>query len=983
MSKQSQSNSQSKPPAAAPATGPLPKMEERILAEWKAKGIFQQVLKKNEGKPYWVFFEGPPTANGRPGIHHVLGRTYKDLYLRYKTMQGFMIKRKAGWDTHGLPVELQVEKELGISGKQFIENLVEGDKRASIELFNQKCKESVWKFKDEWEKLTTRSGVWLDLDHPYITYEREYVESLWWVVKQFSDKGLLYQGHKVVPHCPRCETTLSSHELAQGYKEVNETSVYMKFQSAEDPQTYFLSWTTTPWTLPGNVGLAVGPEFKYVKVKTRTTQGEEFWWLGKERLSVLDGVEYEVVDEKTGADLVGLKYVPLWPEAIPASEQAGKRAFEVLSASFVTTSDGTGIVHTAVMYGVEDYELGVQVGLPQVHTVNLNGKFVDHLPEIGGKFVKAEAVEKSILNYLTEHNNLFKQAAYTHDYPFCWRCGTPVLYYAKTSWFVAMTKIKTQLLENNESVNWVPDNIKHGRMGEWLNELKDWAFSRERYWGTPLPIWVCEGCGNQRVLGSMAELEEAWGQRLSDPHRPFVDDVTFPCAKCKKTMKRVPEVADVWFDSGAMPYAQWHYPFQGQMEVGKLDQSTGEQFPADYIVEAIDQTRGWFYTLLAVSTALGRPAPFKNCLVYGHIMDKEGKKMSKSKGNVVDPWSMIDGFGADATRLYLMTASQPWDSKNFDPEGVAETMRANLMILWNVLAFWQTFVKEAGLNRPLNEAPAASYILDRWMLARVFQAQQVMTDRLDQYQVTDAARQIPSLISDLSTWYVRRSRDRFKTGSADERQAAADTLSFALATLAKLMAPITPFIAEHLYQTVSGELASVHLADWPTLNPPAGEAQLLQDMQQIRSWVEQGLALRQTAEIKVRQPLPSMTVPVKELNEEFATLLRDELNVKEIRLGASLELDTTMTPELQVEGWVREFTRQVNALRKKSGLTVKDIRPLYIDTTDELKAALELHQATVMQTTKASSLTFGPLPADLTPTEVKVEALTAQVGFAS
>lgn len=970
-----------KPQKTAPVQGPLAKMEEKILAGWKEKGVFQQVLKKNAGKPKWVFFEGPPTANGRPGIHHVLTRSFKDVYLRYKTMRGFMVERKAGWDTHGLPVELQVEKELGISGKQYIENLVPGDKRASIELFNQKCKESVWKFKDEWEKLTTRAGVWLDLDHPYITYERPYVESLWWICKQFSEKGLLYQGYKVVPHCPRCETTLSSHELAQGYKEVSETSVYMKFQSMDDSQTYFLSWTTTPWTLPGNVGLAVGPEFTYVKVKTQGKQGEEFWWLAKERLSVLEGVEYAVVEEKLGKELVGMKYQPLWPEAIPESAKEGTRAFEVLPADFVTTTDGTGIVHTAVMYGVDDYELGLKVGLPQFHTVGLNGKFLDHLGELGGRFVKQEDVEKIVLGYLEQHNYLLRSETFTHDYPFCWRCGTVVLYYAKNSWYVRMTQVKEQLLENNESVNWVPEHIKHGRMGEWLKEVKDWAFSRERYWGTPLPIWICEECKKTHVIGSMEELEQLSGQNLPDPHRPYVDDITFPCADCGKTMRRVTEVIDVWFDSGSMPYAQWHYPFENEDKVGAVEAGQGDQFPADYIVEGIDQTRGWFYTLLAVATALGRPAPYKNCLVLGLIMDKHGKKMSKSKGNVVDPWSMIDAYGADATRLFLQTASQPWDSKNFDPESLAETMRSNMMILWNVLAFWNTFVKEAGLNHAVTETPKAENILDQWMLSRVFQTQQVMSEQLDQFQVTEAARQIPALITDLSTWYIRRSRDRFKTGTPAERQAAADTLTFVLLTLAKLLAPVTPFIAEHVYQALGGATDSVHLEDWPHMEAPKDEAKVLSDMKELRTWVEQALALRQEKGIKIRQPLPSLTIPAKDLEAGLTEVLQDELNVKEILFGKILELDINITPELKAEGMVREFTRQVNALRKNSGLTVKDIRPLYVEANEELKTAIQVHEAFVLQTTKASKLTFGSLPAEITATSVKIDTSTAQVGF--
>lgn len=962
----------SKENVVPPATGPLPKMEERILVYWKEKDVFQQVLKKNQGKKNWVFFEGPPTANGRPGIHHVLTRSFKDVYLRYKTMRGFMVERKAGWDTHGLPVELQVEKELGISGKQFIENLVPGDTQASIELFNQKCKESVWKFKDEWEKLTTRAGVWLDLDHPYITYERSYIESLWFICKQFSERGLLYQGHKVVPHCPRCETTLSSHELAQGYKEVTETSVYMKFQAAHDPKTFFLSWTTTPWTLPGNVGLAVGAEIVYVKVKV----GEEYWWLGKERLKVLDGVEYAVIEEKKGTELVGQTYIPLWPEAIPPNAKKGKKAFVVMPASFVTTTDGTGIVHTAVMYGVEDYELGVKEGLPEFHTVTSNGNFAEHLGELAGKFVKAEATEKSILDYLSSHKYLFRTQRCTHDYPFCWRCSTPVLYYAKTSWFVRMTQVKQELIQNNESVNWIPEHVKQGLMGEWLNELKDWAFSRERYWGTPLPIWVCEGCGDNRVIGSMDEVEQLWGKPLPDPHRPYIDQVTFACEKCRKAMWRVPEVADVWFDSGSMPYAQWHYPFENAEQVDQ-----GLQFPADYIVEAIDQTRGWFYVLLAVATALGKPAPFKNCLVLGHILDKHGKKMSKSKGNVVDPWSVIDQYGADATRLFLQTSSQPWDSKNFDVEGVAETMRANLMILWNVVAFWQTFVKQAGLARPVEIDVHPPHILDQWILARTVQTQEHIAQCMDQFQVTEAARQISALINDISTWYIRRSRSRFKSEGV-VRQEAADTLSLVLLTLAKLMAPFTPFIAEYVYQSIDGKLDSVHLEDWAELKAQARGADLLQEMEQIRCWTEQALALRQKSEMKVRQPLPSLTVPATQLPQGLVDVLKDELNVKDILFGKNLALDTTLTPELRAEGVVREFTRQVNAFRKLSGLTVNDLKPLYIETTAEVVSAIQHHEALVKQTTKATQLFFGPLPQQLKSADILLDQHSTRIAFA-
>lgn len=959
----------------AQVTGPLPKMEERILALWKDKGIFEQVLKKNQGKPKWVFFEGPPTANGRPGIHHVIGRTFKDMFLRYKTMRGFSIERKAGWDTHGLPVELQVEKELGISGKQQIENLIPGDTVASIELFNKKCKESVWKYKDEWERMTQRTGVWLDLQHPYITYESPYIESLWHIIQQLWDKKLLYQGHKVVPHCPRCETTLSSHELAQGYKEVADTSVYIKFQSTTDSNTFFLSWTTTPWTLPGNVGLAVGPTFTYVKVQV----GEEFWWLGKERLSILEGTDFTVVEEKKGQELVGQTYTPLWPEAISAEAKQGKQAFVVLPADFVTTSDGTGIVHTAVMYGVEDYELGVKVGLPQAHTVDMQGKFVASMGALAGTFVKAEKTEAEIIQILIDMGALFKIDKYTHDYPFCWRCSTPILYYAKDSWFVAMTQVKDQLIANNETINWIPEHVKHGRFGEWLLEVKDWAFSRERYWGTPLPIWKCMQCPHIQVIGSFDELEKVSGIRLPDPHRPFVDAVTFDCSECKSTqsMKRVPEVVDVWFDSGAMPYAQWHYPFEN---ADKID-GQNAQFPADYIVEAQDQTRGWFYTLLAVATALGKPAPYKNCLMYGHILDKQGKKMSKSKGNVVDPWTMIDEFGVDSLRLYLISVNQPADYKNFDPQALGEVMRSSMMILWNVLAFWNTFVQQSGLARDVSTPPQVSHVMDRWSLARIVHSQSKITSHMDQFAVTEAAREIMDSITDISTWYVRRSRDRFKGTDQTVKQDAADTLTYALTTLAKLMAPFTPFMAEHVYQTVSHRIGSVHLEDWPLGESSEADTKLLEQMNTLRSWVVEGLALRMKAEIKVRQPLPSVTVPVANLDADIAQVLCDELNVKQVECGKVLELNTTITPELRAEGWVREFTRQVNSLRKTSGLTVKDMRPLYVQAEGELLAALTLHTTQIAAAVKASRVEFSSLPADITPTAVKVEQATATIGF--
>ncbi|MBN1983749.1 MAG: isoleucine--tRNA ligase, partial [Chitinivibrionales bacterium] len=639
----------------------FPAMEEEILRFWEQENIFKKTLEKTKDGKSFVFFEGPPTANGKPGIHHVLARAYKDIILRYKTMQGFFVERKAGWDTHGLPVELQVEKELKISGKPDIE-------KYGIAQFNEKCEQSVWKYKKEWEELTKRIGFWLDLDSPYVTYENEYIESLWWIIRQIWDKDLLYKGHKVVPHCPRCGTALSSHEVAQGYKSVEENSVFIKFKVVGEKDTSILSWTTTPWTLPGNVALAVGEAIEYVKIKV----GKEMYICAKAVVERLFE-KYKEIETFTGADLIGMKYEQLFD--IPALQS--ETSHQVYTADFVNTDEGTGVVHTAVMYGEDDYQLGEKVGLPKHHTVDENGTFTDEVPGLAGKFVKDKEVEKAIISDLQDRGLLLKEEMYTHDYPFCWRCDTPLLYYAKDSWFIRMSSLKEQLIKNNEEINWVPGYIKHGRFGEWLNELKDWAFSRERYWGTPLPIWESED-GDRICIGSREELK----QLAKDPskvikdfdlHRPFVDDIVL--MKDGKEYRRVKEVIDVWFDSGAMPFAQWHYPFENKERIDK-----GVSFPAAFISEAIDQTRGWFYTLLAVSTLLDKGAPYKNIICLGHILDNKGQKMSKSRGNVVDPFEMIGKYGADTVRWHLFTMNQPGDSKLFDEKHLGDVLRKNWMI---------------------------------------------------------------------------------------------------------------------------------------------------------------------------------------------------------------------------------------------------------------------------------------------------------------
>jgi isoleucyl-tRNA synthetase len=905
----------------------LPQREEEILSFWKENDIFKKTIKKTEnGKPF-VFFEGPPTANGKPGIHHILARSFKDLIPRYKTMRGFKVGRKAGWDTHGLPVELELEKKLGFSGKQDIE-------KYGIEEFNKKCKESVWEYKELWEKMTERIGFWLDLEHPYVTYENDYIESLWWILKQASEKGLLYKGHKVVPQCPRCGTTLSSHEVAQGYKNVKEESVYIKLKLKNRPASsakasaakdeFVLAWTTTPWTLPGNVALAVGEHIGYAKIKI----GDEIFYLAKNLLSKIDG-EYEVMEEITGADLVGLEYEPIFPGVIEETDKNLKNAFKIYPASFVSTEDGTGVVHIAPMYGLDDYELGEKNSLPKVHTVNLDGTFSNLVPQWEGKFVKS--VEKEIIADLKERGILFKTEEYAHDYPFCWRCGTPLIYYAKDSWFLRMSSLRDELLKNNESINWVPEHIKEGRFGEWLREVKDWAVTRERYWGTPMPVWICEKCSEVKVVGSR---EEIGVDEKFDLHKPFIDEITLECS-CGGTMKRTPEVMDCWFDSGAMPYAQWHYPFENKKEV-----DNGELFPADFISEAIDQTRGWFYTLLAVSTILGKGAPYKNVICLGHVLDKEGLKMSKSKGNVVDPWTMIEKYGADAVRWYLYTINQPGDPKRFDEAGLKESS-AIFMTLFNVVNFYKMF---AG-DEKIKDFKTAENILDKWIISKLNSLNAEVSKSLDAYDIVSASRKIAEFVADLSTWYIRRSRARFK--DEEEKKSALPVLRFVILETAKIMAPFTPFVADSIYKEIKGEEDSVHLEDWSEAGKP--DEQLMKEMDVVRNVCELGLAEREKAGIKVRQPLQKASIENLQLtlSEELLDIIKDELNVKEVaqQKGTetlSVSLDTEITPELKMEGYLREVVRQVNSLRKEAGFTISDRAILNFET--ESAEATEVFQ---------------------------------------
>jgi len=1119
----------------------LPTIEEGELKKWEEKGVLRQILERNE-RPgdnpagSFVFFEGPPTANGKPGIHHILARSFKDAILRYRTMRGYRIDRKAGWDTHGLPVELEVEKQLGFTKKQQIEEF-------GIAEFNRKCRESVWKYLDLWEKMTKRVGFWVDLDDAYITYKNEYIESLWWILKEIHGKEvggqpLLYEGHRITPHCPRCVTSLSSHELAQGYRDVEDVSIFIKFAVKGEKDLYFLVWTTTPWTLPANMALAVSTDIDYAEVRLKDS-GERLI-LAKALLNALDG-GYEILSEKKGADLVGIEYEPLYDVA-PAKSRA--KAYRVWAGGFVSVEDGTGIVHIAPAYGEDDAELGRKEGIPPIMSVDAAGVMGEGMPGAGKQFKEADEDVKADLK---ARGLLYKEAKYAHSYPFCWRCGTPLIYFAKKSWYIAMSKLRDDLIRNNGEINWVPAHIKEGRFGEWLREVKDWALSRERYWGTPLPIWKCGECGRTQAIGGLDDFDtcalpkneyflqrhgqadhnvdrivSGWdesivseltedgirqieekaqgyenagvdliyssdihrckrtaemiagrlgvgvqyderlrdikagefegkpeddfhaffttpeermdkvipggeslrqqrvrlmkfvkeleakheGKRIllvthGDPswalktgimqlndaesvnkdyylpvggnwsfnlprrprddegkvdlHRPFVDEIKLKCG-CGGLMVREPDVIDCWFDSGAMPFAQWGYPHAEGSEA-RVEKTN---FPADYISEAIDQTRGWFYTLLAISTLLGRGTSYKNVICLGHVLDAKGQKMSKSKGNVVDPWAMMDKWGADAVRWYFFTVNQPGEPKRFDEKGLEEITKKVFLILWNVLSFWKMFEAGSG-KREAGNAVEPKHVLDRWLMAELDVLTRDITADLEAYHVVDACRRINGFVNDLSTWYVRRSRDRFKSGDSE----AVATLGHALSTLAKLMSPFAPFLAEALYHEVGGGLESVHLNRWPEPGVPVGDDAVRRDMKWVRSAASAGLEKREAVKIPVRQALAKakVTLPV---DGEFwmAELLTEELNVLGVEFvrgeTVEVELDTEITPELRRLGLLREIVRNVNALRKEAGLTPSDRVILNWEAGGELWAGtFEEHGESLKASVHADDLRRG------------------------
>jgi isoleucyl-tRNA synthetase len=1153
----------------AAGKSPIAKREEEILAFWKEKNIFQKTLEKPSPNGEFVFYEGPPTANGKPGIHHLEARAFKDAIPRYKTMRGFHVERKAGWDTHGLPVELEVEKKLGLKSKKEIEIY-------GVDKFNDECKKSVWKYQDEWQEFSERMAFWLDFKHPYITYTPDYIESVWNIVKTIHEKGLLYKDYKVVPWCPRCGTALSSHELAQGYETVKDLSVTVKFRITNDEKrktneqgAFLLAWTTTPWTLPGNVALAVGSDIDYVEVINNQQSTTDKLILAKNRLSIL-GEGYKVVREIKGKDLVGIEYEPLYPflkDNIYGKEKDKlSNAFKVYEAGFVTTEDGTGIVHTAVMYGQDDFELGTKVGLPKHHLVGADGKFLPDTGEFSGRFVKDEDVAVDIIKNLAQRGLLLKKEKYEHSYPFCWRCGTPLIYYARDSWYIAMSALRDKLLEENDKINWEPSYIKDGRFGEWLRDVKDWAISRERYWGTPLPLWVSEDGKEVEVVGSIEELKgkiksrnsyitmrhaqadhnvretlssdpnnpdhlttvgkeeikkqiqtlknknidlifasdlvrtketaeiikdelglssdqviydkrlrennfgdlnnhpradtwntfssneerftksypngesflqvkerlgqfiyevdekyegkniliishevplwllysisESWtiGQSISlrkddnefmknaemremkfvslphdkefnlDLHKPHLDDIEF-LSKGGKRMQRVKEVMDVWFDSGAMPFAQYHFPFDFAQD--KPFEGKKLPYPADYICEAIDQTRGWFYTLHAIGVLTGMGYSFKNVICLGHILDKNGQKMSKSKGNAIDPSEMINKYGVDALRYWMYTINQPGESKNFDERTVEEVIKKVFNLILNVVKFYELYATSGRVIK----RPTSDNALDRWALSLLDVLIRDTTKYLDDYKLLEAARGIRDFIGELSQWYVRRSRDRFKGGDEKDKQNAIETLGFILVELSKMMSPFMPFLSEDIYQRVtSGKLReSVHLENWPEESTAkVGDVLILDQMVVARNIVGLALEARAKAGIKIRQPLGLLTAKSDggKMTEDILQVIMDEVNVKKISFDESISseviLDTTLTPELKEEGDARELIRAIQELRKEKNLSPGEPLDINIALTPQGRVVFEKHEEDIKKTCNLKQISFEKLSEDST-----------------
>ena len=892
----------------------IQKVERDQLDYWRTNDTFKRTMTEREGGPNYVFYEGPPTANGKPGTHHVLARAFKDMFPRYKTMRGFYSLRKAGWDTHGLPVEIEVEKELGITHKYQIEEY-------GVAAFNEKCRSSVFRYISDWEKLTERIGFWADLDSAYVTFTNDYIESVWWILKSLWEKDLLYKGQKVVPYCARCGTPLSSHEVSLGYRDVKDPSVYVRFPLRDHPGVYFLVWTTTPWTLPANVALAVGEKVDYVQIEGPTADGE-----GTEQLILAESLmgkvlrnadEYRVVKHLKGKDLLGLHYSPLYTY-LPVEQDYAY----VVAGDFVSTDDGTGIVHMAPAYGADDMEAGKKYGLPVLETVAPDGRFTDAVTEFRGMWVKD--ADPEIITDLKRRGLMYKSEKYEHSYPFCWRCGTPLLYFARNTWFIRSTAYREKMIALNQTINWVPKHVRDGRFGNWLDDVKDWALGRERYWGTPLPVWVDDKTDDKICVGSVAELSRLAGRDLSelDLHRPYVDDITFPNPNGSGgTMRRVKELIDVWFDSGAMPFAQWGYPHQGA-------DMFAHQFPADYICEAVDQTRGWFYSLHAISSMLMESVSYKNVICLGLILDGNGQKMSKSKGNIVDPWDVLNAHGADAFRWYLYTASPPGEPRRFSTELVGEVVSKFWLTLWNTYSFFVTYANIDGWTPAKDQPPLEERDpLDRWVLAELHELVKEVTDAYENYDVPNATRPIQVFVEALSNWYVRLSRRRFWKNEEDsDKLSAYATLYECLVTVSKLIAPAMPFLSEALYHNLvvgmqDGAPDSVHLAEWPAYDEALIDDTRIAEMRLVQRLVSLGRAARETVKIGVRQPLAEAQFVTRDVSERatvthMADLIMNELNVKAVSVLEEPMYVLNPLPQVLGKKFGKDFPRVQKTLRE-------------------------------------------------------------------
>ena len=902
--------------------------ELEVLKFWQENNVFEESIKSREDGPVFTFYDGPPTANGKPHIGHILTRVIKDLIPRYRTMKGYKVLRKAGWDTHGLPVELEVEKLLGISGKPEIENY-------GVEDFITKCKESVWKYQSEWEKMSDRVGYWVDMENPYVTYDNNYIESVWWSLRQIWDKDLIYKGHKIVPYCPRCGTSLSSHEVAQGYKDIKDQTATCKFKVKGEENTYLLAWTTTPWTLPSNVGLCVNPEHTYV----RATLDGATYILAEALVEAVLGTEGVEIKEKfAGKDLCGMEYEPLFTCA-----KVDKKAFFVVADTYVTLTDGTGIVHIAPAFGEDDARVGRTNNLPFVQLVNEQGYFTEEFtaefPHLKDVFVKN--ADPEILKYLREQGTLFKAIPHTHSYPHCWRCDTPLLYYARDTWFIEMTKVRDRLVANNKTVNWMPESIGEGRFGNFLEGVIDWGLSRSRYWGTPLPIWECK-CGHKHLIGSIEELKSMSSDcpENIELHKPYIDNVHLNCPECGGTMTRVADVIDCWYDSGSMPFAQLHYPFENK-EI--FDQN----FPADFISEAVDQTRGWFYTLMAISTLIFDKAPYKNVIVLGHVGDKDGIKMSKHKGNVVDPWSVLDVQGADAVRWYFYSASAPWLPSRFAGENVSESQRKFMGTFWNTYAFYVLYANIDNFDPTKYELKYDTLnMMDKWVLSRLHTLVKNVDEHLDAYRIFEASREMQDFVDDLSNWYVRRSRERFwQSDMPQDKINAYKTLHTVLVTLAKISAPFIPFMAEQVYQNLVKSVdesapLSVHLCDFPVCDEAMIDKTLEKHMNEVLDIVVLGRSCRNESNIKNRQPIGTLYVGATEvLPEEFISIVAEELNVKHV------EFTTEAADFISYS-----FKPQMRTLGPKYGKLLNPIRTALTEL-DGTAAMAELNETGVLKLT--------------------------------